>query len=108
MPAIDPLAPPPRPAPLRENRRRRDACVGAARALDLLASTVRRRTRLRSRVERAHLGLDLGRELVDRDEQRELTRAQRVEDLAVVAAGPHGAAVGDEAQAGEVVARFDE
>ena len=40
-------------------------------------------------VEGAHLGLDLVGEAVDRDEQRELSVAQRVEDLAVVATRPH-------------------
>ena len=55
--------------------------------------------------ERAYVGVDVGRDLVDRDEQRELTGAQRVEDLAVVVARPHVAAVGDEPQAREVVAR---
>ena len=45
---------------------------------------------------------------VDRDEQRELARAERVEDLPVVATRPHRLAVGDEAQVGDVVARLDE
>ena len=57
-------------------------------------------------VERAHVGVDVGRDLVDRDEQRELTGVQRVEDLPVVVARPHAAAVGDDAQAREVVARL--
>ena len=45
--------------------------------------------------EGAHVGVDLGGHLVDRDEQRELARAQRIEDLTVVVARPHVAAVGD-------------
>ena len=57
----------------------------------------------RSRRERAHVGVDVGRDLIDRDEQRELAGAQRVEDLAVVVAGPHVAAVGDEPQARQIV-----
>ena len=55
--------------------------------------------------ERADVGIDVGGDLVDRDEQRELTGPQRVEDLAVVVARPHVTAVGDEAQARQVVAR---
>ena len=54
--------------------------------------------------ERAHVGVDVGRDLIDRDEQRELAGTQRVEDLAVVVARPHVAAVGDEPQARQVVA----
>ena len=53
--------------------------------------------------ERAHVGIDVGRDLIDRDEQRELTGPQRVEDLAVVVARPDVAAVGDQPQAREVV-----
>ena len=40
-------------------------------------------------VEGAHVGVDVGGEPVDGDEQRELAGAQRVEDLAVVVARPH-------------------
>ena len=44
-------------------------------------------------VEGAHFGIDLVGEAVDRDEQRELTVSERVEDLAVVATCPHRLAV---------------
>ena len=53
--------------------------------------------------EGAHLGLHLVDDAFDRHEQRELAVAQRVEHLAVVAAGPHGAPVGDEAHRCQVV-----
>src|SRR5205823_124320 len=58
------------------------------------------------RIERAHLGADLRRETIDRDEQCELTGVQRVEDLPVVAARPDVATVGDEPQVDQVVARL--
>ena len=75
-------------------RRRATALRIAAKALDELAAL---------RVERAHLGVDLLGERVDRDEQRHLTPAQRVEDLPVVTAGPDPVAVGDKPEPGDVV-----
>ena len=57
-------------------------------------------------VERAHAGVHVGGDLVDRDEQRELARLQRVEDLAIVVARPHGSAVGDDAEARKIVTGF--
>ena len=53
--------------------------------------------------ELAHVGLHVGSEAVDRDEQRELPMTERVEDLAVVATGPHVIAVGHEAELGELL-----
>ena len=50
-----------------------------------------------------NVGVDIGRNLIDGDEQRELTGPQRVENLTVVMTGPDIATVGDEAQAREVV-----
>jgi len=53
---------------------------------------------------RFKVGIDVGGYLVDRDEEGELTGAQRVEDLAVVVTGPDVTAVGDDPQIREVVA----
>lgn len=54
--------------------------------------------------ELADVGLDLGSEAVDRDEERELPVRERVEDLSVVAASPDTIAVGHEAELGELLA----
>jgi hypothetical protein len=59
-------------------------------------------------VERLDLGVDLGCVRVDRDEERELTPSQRVEDLAIVPARPHAVTVGHEPEAGDVLTRREE
>ncbi len=64
--------------------------------------------RLTLRRELTDLGLDVGGHAVDRDEERELPLAQRVEDLTVVAAGPDARAVGHELQPGEILTRRDQ
>ena len=105
--ARHPVATTARPAPLRAGR----AVAGAAISRSLNPRRDRgagRRTRERSAVERPHLGLDVLRQPVDGDEQRELAGAERVEDLAVVAARPDARSVGHEPQAREVVTRRDQ
>jgi len=82
--------------------------AGAGRVADSPAVTQPVDELLTLGVERAYLGLDVGRDAVEADEERELPVAERVEDLSVVAAGPHRVPVGDEGQGGDVLAGFDE
>ena len=60
------------------------------------------------RLEGALGGLDLHREAIDGDEEAELARAQRVEDLAVIATRPYGRPVRDEPQPREIISGVGE
>ena len=84
------------PGPARERQPPRLGWPSPARSSATNAS----RSASKSRTSVLHL---VG-EAVDGDEQRELAVAERVEDLAVVAARPHRVAVGHQAQPGDVVA----
>src|SRR5207249_1249693 len=59
-------------------------------------------------VERLDLGLQVGRDPVDAEEEREPPVAQRVEDLALVTACPYRVAVGHEREGRHVLIRFNE
>src|ERR1039457_225725 len=54
------------------------------------------------------VGVDVGGDPVDRDEEGQLPVAERVEDLPVVAASPHVLAVGHDAQLGDVLTGFEQ
>ena len=54
--------------------------------------------------ELADIGLDIGGDAIDGNEERQLAMAQRVEDLSVVAARPHAVAIGDHSEPGDVFA----
>ena len=56
--------------------------------------------------EGVHVRLDIGGHLIHRDKQRELARAERVEDLAVVVTDPDGRTVGDQPKSGKVGTLF--
>ena len=49
-----------------------------------------------------HVGFHVGSHAIDCDKERELSLAQRIEDLTIVAAGPHSVAVGDHAKPSNV------
>jgi len=53
--------------------------------------------------EVAHVDLELSRDPVDRDEQCQLSRTQRVEELTVVPAHHDLTAVGDQSYRGKIV-----
>jgi hypothetical protein len=57
-------------------------------------------------IELADLGFDVRDDSIDRDEERELSVAQRVEHLTVVAACPYVLAVRYQRQGGDVLTRF--
>ena len=91
----------------RSTRWRRRFGVATSDPADQLPSrSAARRTSARSASNARTSASTSAASAVDGDEQRELAGVQRVEDLAVVVARPHAAAVGDDAQAREVVARL--
>jgi hypothetical protein len=62
--------------------------------------------RLALGIELANLCFDVRDDSIDRDEERELTVAQRVEHLTVVSACPDVLAVRHQRQGGDVLTRF--
>ena len=59
--------------------------------------------RLALSAELPHIGLEVGGQPIDRDEQRELAVAERVEDLSVVPTRPDPLTICHESQLGDVV-----